>query len=157
MTDLFNLDGEIAVVTGGLGQLGQQMSCCLANANCRVAVIDIQINESKIKGEFKRYVDTGMIKIFSCDIVSKDKVENCFTQIIHDLGIPTILVNNAALDSPPGAPVSENGPFETYPIESLNNILQTNITGTFICCQVFGSAMAKQNKIESTSPDTRHS
>jgi NAD(P)-dependent dehydrogenase (short-subunit alcohol dehydrogenase family) len=62
-------------------------------------------------------------------------------EIKKSIGVPNILVNNAALDSPPNAPASENGPFEDYPIESIQKSFDVNVLGTVICCQVFGKHM----------------
>jgi len=59
---------------------------------------------------------------------------------------PTGLVNNAALDSPPGAPAEENGPFETYPEESFDRVMEVNTKGVFLCCQVFGGQMASAGR-----------
>jgi len=59
-------------------------------------------------------------------------------------GVPTVLINNAAIDSPPSAPVEENGPFESYPEESWDRVLGVNLKGVFLCCQVFGGAMAQR-------------
>jgi NAD(P)-dependent dehydrogenase (short-subunit alcohol dehydrogenase family) len=60
--------------------------------------------------------------------------------------VPFGLVNNAALDTPPDAPASENGPFETYPESSFDRVIDVNLKGTFLCCQVFGGAMARAGR-----------
>ena len=61
-------------------------------------------------------------------------------------GVPHLLVNAAALDSPPDAPPDEVGPFETYPVSSLDRVLGANVTGTVVPCQVFGAAMARAGR-----------
>jgi NAD(P)-dependent dehydrogenase (short-subunit alcohol dehydrogenase family) len=53
-----------------------------------------------------------------------------------------VLVNNAALDSPPNAPASANGPFEHFPADVWRQTLDVNVTGVFLSCQVFGGQMA---------------
>ena len=65
--------------------------------------------------------------------------------IKKDLGIPSILINNAGIDSPPGADAEENVLFENYPEESLDKVIDVNLKGVFICSQVFGGEMAKNN------------
>ena len=59
-------------------------------------------------------------------------------------GPPTVLINNAAIDSPPSSDSRENGPFEDYPESSWDKVLEVNLKGAYLCCQVFGSAMAKK-------------
>ena len=64
------------------------------------------------------------------------------------MGVPHVLINNAAIDSPPGAPIEETGPFEKYPEESWDKVIDVNLKGTFLACQIIGGLMAK-NKIGS--------
>ena len=76
------------------------------------------------------------------DVTDRPSLERALETITTRWGVPHALVNAAALDSPPGAPASENGPFEEYPESSWTKVLTVNLTGTFLCCQVFGGAMA---------------
>ncbi len=57
-----------------------------------------------------------------------------------------MLVNNAALDSPPDAPAEEVGPFEDYPEQSFDAVMDVNVKGTFLCCQAVGAAMAREGR-----------
>ncbi len=52
-------------------------------------------------------------------------------------------MNNAGLDSPPDAPDDEVGPFESYPEDSFDAVMDVNVKGTFLTCQVVGGAMAR--------------
>jgi NAD(P)-dependent dehydrogenase (short-subunit alcohol dehydrogenase family) len=61
-------------------------------------------------------------------------------------GTPTVLVNNAAIDSPPDAPLEENGPFETYPEASWDKVMNVNVKGVYLACKVIGSAMAEAGR-----------
>lgn len=146
MKKLFNLDGRIAVVTGGLGQLGQQYSAVLSEYGAKVAIIDIFDVSKKMTPVFKRHYESGHIKVFKTDITNRPEIEATLGKIAKLWSTPDILINNAGLDSPPNAPATENGPFETYPEKSLDKIINVNIKGTFFCCQVFGGAMAKAGR-----------
>ena len=61
-------------------------------------------------------------------------------------GVPTVLINNAAIDSPPSSPPEENGPFEEYPESSWDKVMSVNLKGVHLCCQVFGGAMALEGR-----------
>jgi NAD(P)-dependent dehydrogenase (short-subunit alcohol dehydrogenase family) len=61
-------------------------------------------------------------------------------------GIPHALINNAAIDSPPDASAAENGPFEEYPEASWDKVMEVNVKGTFLCCQVIGAQMASLSR-----------
>jgi len=58
-------------------------------------------------------------------------------------GNPNILINNAAIDTPPNSDEQDTGPFETYPESSWQIMMDVNLKGTFFACQVIGGHMAK--------------
>lgn len=80
------------------------------------------------------------------DVTSKTSLTRALGLVENRFGKPTVLVNNAAIDSPPSAPPEENGPFEDYPEQSWDNVLEVNLKGVFLCCQVFGGAMARSGR-----------
>ena len=60
--------------------------------------------------------------------------------------MPHALVNNAALDSPPTAPPEDTAAFEQYSLDSWKRVVDVNLTGTFLACQVLGGAMARAGR-----------
>lgn len=146
MKDLFSLRDKTAVITGGMGQLGQEYSCALAQYGARVAVFDISDAPGIEIPEFGRLFRDERVRLFRADITKKNDVSRALSQVEGVWDTPHILVNNAAIDSPPDAPLSENGPFESYPRESLDKVIEVNLKGTFICCQVIGGAMAEKGR-----------
>lgn len=135
MTDpLFSLDGKIAVVTGGLGQMGQVYTEGLAARGMRVAVFDVAA-EPGGDGE-------GDVRRYRVDVTDRASIEDATAQVVAGWGVPDLLVNNAALDSPPGAPPEEVGPFETYPEASFDEVMDVNVKGVVFCCQAIGARMA---------------
>lgn len=67
--------------------------------------------------------------------------------VIARWDVPHVLVNNAGLDTQPSAPPEVSGPFEDFPEEVWReSLLEVNMTGTFLCCQVVGGAMAKAGR-----------
>ena len=63
-------------------------------------------------------------------------------EVVQEWGVPHVLVNAAALDSPPDAPAEEAGPFESYPERSFDEVMAVNVKGTFLSCQIVGGPMA---------------
>jgi NAD(P)-dependent dehydrogenase (short-subunit alcohol dehydrogenase family) len=125
--ELFDLNGRVAVVTGGLGQLGSVYVDGLTQRGMRVAVFDVAADDP-------------------VDVTSRSSIEAATERVIAEHGVPHLLVNNAALDSPPDAPPEEVGPFETYPEESFDRVMDVNVKGTLLCCQVVGAAMAREGR-----------
>lgn len=140
---MFDLTDKTIIVTGGMGQLGVQFTKALVNSGARVAVLDIVIGDEDIK---KKYGDNENIKFFKCDITSKKSISQTLEMIVEQWGVPDGLVNNAALDSPPNASAEENGPFETYPESSWDEVMEVNSKGVFLLCQIIGGAMAKEGR-----------
>jgi NAD(P)-dependent dehydrogenase (short-subunit alcohol dehydrogenase family) len=136
MSDLFSLDGRVIVITGGLGQLGRQFTTALRAQGARVAIIDQAVGTS----------DDADVMVLRADITDRASVQAAADEIVAAWGVPFGLINNAALDSPPGAPAEENGPFETYPASSWEKVMSVNVTGVLNCCQVFGGAMAEAGR-----------
>ena len=80
------------------------------------------------------------------DVTDRASIEAAPQAVVAEWGSPHLLVNNAALDAPPDAPAEEVGPFETYPEASFDQVMDVNVKGTFLCCQVVGAAMAQEGR-----------
>jgi NAD(P)-dependent dehydrogenase (short-subunit alcohol dehydrogenase family) len=126
--DLFSLQDRIAIVTGGAGQLGSEIVRGLEERGARVAVFDLESDE------------------FRVDVTDRGAIERATEAVVGKLGAPHVLVNAAALDSPPDAPAEEVGPVESYPEESFDRVMDVNVKGTFLCCQVIGARMAAEGR-----------
>src|SRR2546423_4530291 len=128
MSDLFSLEGRVAIVTGGAGQIGAEIARGLEQRGARVAVFDLE------GGEFR------------VDVTDRSAIDHATRRVADDWGAPQILVNAAALDSPPDAPAEEVGPVESYPEESFDQVMDVNVKGTFLACQVVGARMAQAGR-----------
>lgn len=133
--DTFSLEGRIAVVTGGAGQLGRAIVRGFVDHGARVAVFDVAKTDP---GEAAR--------AFDVDVTDREALQQATAALVEDWGVPHILVNAAALDSPPDAPAEEVGRFESYPVESFDEVMDVNVKGTFLSCQAVGGRMAEAGR-----------
>ena len=140
MTGLFDVQDKIVIITGGLGQLGKQYTRAFLGQGAKVAVFDIQAESVQETASAPNYMALAV------DITSRPSIEDGLRQVTQIWGAPDGLINNAAMDSPPGSPLEENGPFETFPEGSWDRIMDVNIKGVFLCCQVIGGKMAEAGK-----------
>ena len=147
MATPFDLGGRVVIVTGGLGQLGASFTRALLAAGAKVAVLDVASLDGADGADRRQalFGDAGedVLRLYQADITSRASLEDVLARIQADLGAPYGLLNNAALDSPPGAPAGENGPFEDYPEASFDRVMNVNVKGVVLACQVFGKAMAE--------------
>jgi NAD(P)-dependent dehydrogenase (short-subunit alcohol dehydrogenase family) len=132
---LFDLEGRVAVVTGGMGQLGQVYLAGLAERGMHVASFDVAPGE----------VPDG-VRAYEVDVTDRRSVARAVDDVAAEWGVPHVLVNNAGLDSPPDAPAEEVGSFEEYPEAAFDAVMDVNVKGTLLCCQVLGGAMATQRR-----------
>ncbi|KAJ9649696.1 hypothetical protein H2199_000475 [Coniosporium tulheliwenetii] len=80
---------EVAIVTGGCSGFGHLMVKGLAG-KMKVVVLDVQDLPADLDGR-------AGVSFYKCDITSKDAVAETAAAIRRDVGIPTILINNAGI------------------------------------------------------------
>lgn len=135
----FDVSSEIVVITGVSGQLGCEYAKEFLQRGACVAGLDVRpspCTEVLAKGHSSHFLFTA------ADVTDKPSLMRALAAVEQQFGTPTVLINNAAIDSPPSAPPEENGPFEDYPAASWDKVMDVNLKGVHQCCQVFGGAMA---------------
>jgi NAD(P)-dependent dehydrogenase (short-subunit alcohol dehydrogenase family) len=140
---LFDVSQELVLITGVSGQLGGEYArSFLERGAC---VVGLDLHASARSSEFEaQYPDKYLF--CATDVTSKTSLQQALSEISGKFGTPTVLINNAAIDSPPSAPAEENGPFEDYPEASWDKVIDVNLKGVYLSCQVFGAAMANAGK-----------
>ena len=139
--DLFALQGEVAIVTGGLGRLGSQYTATLARAGASVAILDVS---TEIGPLVRSLVDADLpISVHHVDLTSRDRVATAVEDVVTRFGTPTILINNAGLGSPPDASAAENGPFETYPEASWDAMIDSHLKTALFASLAFVAAFRR--------------
>lgn len=146
MQNLFDLQQEVVIVTGGMGMLGQQYVHALLEYNARVAILDKVCSYSHLNSSIRKLANKNNLLLVEANVCSSSALKTALEQVEHNLGCPYGLINNAALDSPPDSSAQVNGPFETYPEKCFDQTMQVNVKGVFLACQVFGSRMAENGK-----------
>lgn len=140
---LFDVRSETVLITGASGQLGGEYASAFLQRGARVVGLDVRPSAGS-DALFAKYPDSYLF--CASDVTKKTSLQEALDLIIAKIGVPTVLINNAAIDSPPSAPPEENGPFEDYPEASWDKVIDVNLKGVYLCCQVFGAAMANAGK-----------
>jgi NAD(P)-dependent dehydrogenase (short-subunit alcohol dehydrogenase family) len=139
---IFDLTDRCIVVTGGSGLLGSAFVKELALRNVNV----ISVDQIKPANPVETDGDRGTIDYFAANITDKPELQDVCAEVLKKYGRIDGLINSAAIDTRPDAPIEENGPFENFPLDVWRKVIDVNVTGTFLCCQIFGKAMADQKK-----------
>ncbi len=116
-----NIEGQIAIVTGGGSGLGAATARALAEKGAAVAVLDVAMaNAEKIAEE------TGGFPVH-CDVSSAEAAETALASVVERLGEPRILVNCAGIGLALKT-VSKDG---THSLDLFNKVIQVNLVGSF--------------------------
>lgn len=127
MTTLFDLNGDVALVTGGSEGLGRQIARALATAGASIVIVSrrrqaITTTAEALAKETQRPV-LGLV----ADVTNPGQIEQAITETLQRLGKIDILVNNAGMN------IRE--PIEEITDEHWRQIWQTNVTGVMTCCR----------------------
>jgi NAD(P)-dependent dehydrogenase (short-subunit alcohol dehydrogenase family) len=127
--ELYDLTGEVALVTGGARNLGYDMATALAEAGADVAITSRVLEDANTSA--RRIADDAGPKVlgFACDVRFEDQVTATVEAVLAEFGKIDILVNNA------GNVVStpENKPLERRPLEEWEFTVDVNMKGLFLC------------------------
>ncbi|WP_061244273.1 SDR family oxidoreductase [Leptospira noguchii] len=138
ITKLFNLEGKVAAVIGGGGHLCSEMAKGFARAGCKVVVIDLRKEKAdRVADEIKLEGYSRPLSL-ALDVSKKEEHKACLKEILSKLGDLDILINGAGINGP--------SPFFEISLEEWNSVLDSQITGTFLGCQVFGEYMVGKGK-----------
>jgi NAD(P)-dependent dehydrogenase (short-subunit alcohol dehydrogenase family) len=132
--DLFDLTGQVAVVTGGLGRLGRGYLRTLAQAGAAVVAVDVAGSPAVVEALARQGYQARAAML---DVTDRNAVNEAMERIARELGTPTILVNNAGPGSSPVAAGEENGRFEDYPEIAWDTMIDGHLKGSFFMAQAF--------------------
>ena len=127
MCELFNLEGNVAMITGGSRGLGREMAAALAGAGADIAIgsrkeSDITKAAEQIAAQTKRKIIGRVL-----DVTDRTSVESFVQHTIEEFGKIDILVNNAGINI--------RSPITEITDDDWNLIQQINVTGVFYCCR----------------------
>ena len=119
---MFNLKNKVVVITGGAGLLGKMHAEAVREAGGSPVLTDV-VEDSDC---------------YYMDVTDKNSIED----FVNSLEKVDVLINNAALN-PKMSTKDETNRFEDFDLEKWNKSLQVNLTGAFLCSQVFINKMIK--------------
>jgi NAD(P)-dependent dehydrogenase (short-subunit alcohol dehydrogenase family) len=137
---ILDITGEVAVITGAAGKLGQIWCRALASAGASVVGLDVA-------GSPRSPSDpgSGLALWASADVTNRRSLRAALDQTLESVGPPSILVNNAGIDQPPSAG-GRSWLFEDIPDEVSAAVLDVNALGVLRACQTFGAEMVRQGR-----------
>lgn len=138
LNKLFNLDGRVAVVTGAGGHICSEMARGFAQSGCSVALLDIRLEKANAVADQLRSEGCDKLMTFEIDVTKKEQHVLALDAVIKKFGTVDILVNGAGINGPT--------PFFDISLEEWHSIIDSQLTSTFLGCQVFGEHMVAMGK-----------
>jgi len=120
---------SIAVVTGAARSLGRAIAETLHGKGYAVALTDIDDKEAAAVAASLDASGTTA-RAYKLDVSKSSQVTAVFEAVTNELGVPTVLVNNAGI-------YPDHGLLD-MPEEAWDRVLNVNLKGTFLCSQAFG-------------------
>lgn len=142
--NLFDLSERVAIVTGGAGLLASEHALALSGYGAKVVMADFNLEKCR---QAAQVLEAAGIKVSAkyCDVTQKESWENLLKEVIDEFGKVDILINNAGFTNQSKS-ANFDATFENFPLEDWNAIMNVNLTGTFLGCQVVGRHMLTTGK-----------
>ncbi len=141
---MFDVSGQVAVVTGGGGVLCGAMSRALAKAGVKVAVMDI-FPEAAQKVVDDIVAADGEAMAVKADVLSRESLEAARDAVLEKWGTVDILINGAGGNKKQATTTPEQ-PFFDLPPDAVQWVFNLNFLGTFLASQVFGKVMVEKGR-----------
>jgi NAD(P)-dependent dehydrogenase (short-subunit alcohol dehydrogenase family) len=136
---LFDLSGQVALVTGTAMGIGREIAQGLLEAGAKVAFTSRKPDGAERAAHEMSALTGGETLAVVLDVRDEQSVASCFGLVRDRWGRLDVLVNNAG-----GAPPAENYHLWDRKLEDWRFVIETNLTGTFLCTQAAARLMMPQ-------------
>lgn len=131
---MFDLTGRAAIVTGGHGPIAEAMAGTLAQFGCSVALAARRLSACE-EAAHRLEADYGIRALaIQADVSDEDDVERLVATVVAELGGVDVVVNSAAT-------FWAAAPEDVPPEKGWREVIDVNLTGTFLVCQAAGRRM----------------
>jgi gluconate 5-dehydrogenase len=136
-SDLFDLKGKIALVTGGTHGLGMAIAVGLAHAGAKIVINDL--SAEKLENAKREYKTKG-VDVFTClfDVTNEGAVDKGIVTIEKEVGPVDILVNNAG--------IIRRIPLLEMEVNDFELVLKIDVTGPFIMSKRVVKSMVERKR-----------
>lgn len=135
---LFDLSGQVALVTGAGSGIGQRIAMGLAQSGANVALLDRRTDDGLAQtADFIARAGRKSIQI-AADVTSKQALTDAVARTQAELGALSLAVNAAGIANANPAEEMEESQFQT--------MMDINLKGVFLSCQAEANAMLKNGR-----------
>ena len=122
------IDSEkVALVTGAGSGIGRAVSIALSKAGYALVLVGRRLEPLEETAKLSEQ-EIGRFLCLACDISKPDQIESMFEKVNQNFGRLDLLFNNAGVSAPAI-------PMEDLSFEQWKSVIDTNLTGAFLCAQ----------------------
>jgi len=129
----FNMDGRVALMTGGHGELAYAMAATLADLGCDLVLASRKQDKCEELAAELRSTFGRQVTALRCDVAKEEEVVTIVAETMRRHGRIDVLINNAG--------TSYWGLPEEIPLKGWQKVMDVNLTGTFLSCREAGKVM----------------
>src|SRR6266446_2545702 len=131
-----NLNDKVALVTGGAKRLGKAIVLALAARGCKL-VVHYHTSKAEAEQTVQELLAAGHDALaLQADITQEVDVDHMIEAAVARFGRIDVLVNNAA--------VFFRTPVDTLTVEEWEQVMDVNLTGTFLCAHKIDKTLLKR-------------
>ncbi len=135
--DLFSLEGEVALVTGGTHGLGMAVATALAEAGATLVINGHSAD--RLEKALEIYRDKGIeAKGYLFDVTDERQVAESVARIENEVGPVGILVNNAG--------IIKRIPALEMTLPEWNDVIATDLTAPFLMSRAVAAGMIRRGR-----------
>lgn len=154
--DTYSLEGKLAVVTGGGGELCGCMAIALGSVGSKVAILDLSLEKAE-NIAVKINQAGGNAIAMACDVLNTDELQSCHELVCDKWGAVDLLITGAGGNDPRGStdqeflrrqeqPSENNHGFFDLDPAGFRHVFDLNFMGTFLTIRTFSKSMVEQGK-----------
>jgi gluconate 5-dehydrogenase len=130
---LFKMDGRVALMTGGHGELAHAMAATLADLGCDLVLASRKQDKCEELAAELRSTFGRQVTALRCDVAKEEEVVTTVAETMRLHGRIDVLINNAG--------TSYWGLPEEIPLKGWQKVMDVNLTGTFVSCREVAKVM----------------
>ena len=138
MTDMFRLEGKVAVVIGGAGGIGELIATGLAGQGAKVAIASRNIQKLEEVANKIQAESESEVVAFQVDVTDEQSMSQLVERVVSRFATVDVLVNSQG--------VNLKRPAAEFPVDDWDLMIGVKVKGTMLACRELGKVMIGKEK-----------